>query len=212
MPKQIAVFVGDNNETATLYEQGKIIIYQKSQGKWTELRHKEFVLDKGLGMKELRAGMDEAIRFLDGCDIFVARTVVGVPYFALEKAGFSVWEFEGRPVEFLDYILEQEEEAQASEAKRQAVSLVPLPIDMGNGCYKISLKDIQTNNTGFTSKQVLQPFLRKGGFYALEVLCSHVPLWLEAELAAGSMNGVIEKISSEEVKVTITKKCCHECQ
>lgn len=211
MPKEIAVFVGDNSETATLYEEGKITVYQKSQGNWTELRQQDFVLDKGLGMKEMRAGMEEAIRFMDGCDVFVARTVVGVPYFALEKAGFSVWEFEGRPGEFLDYILEQEEEAQAAEAKRQAISLVPLPVETGNGCYKISLKDIQTNNTGFTSKQVLLPFLRKGGFYALEVLCGHVPPWLEAELAAGSMNSLIEKVSRDEVKITITKKCCHEC-
>lgn len=210
MPKQIAVFVDDGGETATLYEVGKLIVYQKSRGKWTGLWHKDFVLDKGLSMKELRAGMEEAVTFLDGCNIFVARTVVGVPYFVLEKAGFSVWEFAGRPEEFLDYILEQEEEAQAAETKRQAISLVPLPVETGNGCYKISLKDIQANNTGFTSKQVLQPFLRKGGFYSLEVLCGHVPPWLEAELAAGGINGVIERISSEEFKVTITKKCCHQ--
>lgn len=211
MPKQIAVFVGDNGETTTLYEQGNLIVYQKNQGRWTELRQQEFVLDKSSGMKELRAGMDAAIEFLGECDTFVARSVVGVPYFSLEKAGFSVWEFEGRPVEFLDYILEQEEEARAAEAERQGNNVIPLPVEIGDGRFRISLKEIQANNSGFTSKQVLQPFLRKGRFYELEVLCGHVPPWLEAELAAGNMAGEVEKINRDEIKVTIYKKTCDQC-
>ncbi|TLM97498.1 nitrogenase, partial [bacterium] len=195
----------------TLYEQGKIIVYQKNQGKWTELRQREFMLDKDLGMKELRAGMEEAIEFLAGCDTFVARSIAGVPYFSLEKAGFSVWEFEGRPAEFLDYVLEQEEEARAEEAEQQGSNVIPLPVEIGDGRYKISLKEIQANNSGVTSKQVLQPFLRKGRFYELEVLCGHVPPWLEAELAAGNMAGEVEKISQDEFKVTIYKKTCDQC-
>lgn len=211
MPNDIAVFTGENNMAANLYEKGKIIVYRKKQGEWAELREIEFMLDKTQGMRDLRAKMDEAVDFLADCRIFVARSLSGVPYFALEKAGFSVWEFEGRPMEFLDYILEQEEEARVAETRRREISLVPLPVETGNGCYKISLKEIQTNNTGFTSKQVLLPFLRKGGFYSLEVRCSHVPPWLEAELTAGSLAGVTEKISKDEFRITITKKCCHEC-
>jgi len=211
MPDDIAVFVGENGETATLYENGKIVVYRKKQGQWSELREKEFGLDQSSGMKELRAKMDEAIGYLADCKIFVALSVAGVPYFALEKTGFSVWEFAGRPVEFLDYILEQEEAARAAEVNSHGNNVIPLPIETANGCYKISLKEIQANNTGVTSKQVLQPFLRKGGFYSLEVLCSHVPPWLEAELAAGSLAGEIARVSKDEVRVTIFKKTCHEC-
>lgn len=210
MPNDIAVFTGENDVAATLYEKGKITVYRKSQGRWSELREKAFMLDKTQSMKALRIKMDEAIDFLGECKIFVALSVSGVPYFALEKAGFSAWEFEGRPAEFLDYVLEQEEEARAADTRRREISLVPLPVETDSGCYRISLREIQTNNTGFTSKQVLLPLLRKGGFYTLEVHCSHVPPWLEAELAAGSLAGVTEKVSHDEFWIIITPKCCHE--
>ncbi|MDA8213485.1 MAG: nitrogenase, partial [Clostridia bacterium] len=68
------------------------------------------------------------------------------------------------------------------------------------------------NNLGVTSKQVLLPFLRKGKFYSLEVICSHLPPWLEAELMSGNLTSSVAKISSNELRVIIAKKCCQECQ
>lgn len=208
MPYDIAVFLDEQGATGNLDEKGEIAVYQKNQGQWTELRVKEFVFDKSAGLQGLRNKMAEVLEFLGDCRVFVALTVTGVAYFSLEKAGCSLWEFEGRPAEFLDYILEQEETTRSADNKRQEISLVPLPVETGNGCYKISLKEIQASNGGFTSKQVLQPFLRKGGFYSLEVLCSHVPPWLEAEMAGGGLNGEITQISKNELKLTITRKCC----
>lgn len=211
MAKDIAVYIGETGETASLNEKGKVVVYQKRQGQWKVSKEQVFNLEQGLGLKELRQKMDELVNFLGDCNIFAGLSVVGVAYFALEKVGYSIWEVEGKPVEFLDYILEQEEEAQLQEENQKENNVVPLPIDTGNGCYKISLKDIQQSNSGVTSKQVLIPFIRKGKYYSLEVLCTHVPPWLESELASGSLTGEIEKLGNSEVKVTIFQKCCHEC-
>ncbi|MDA8236074.1 MAG: nitrogenase [Clostridia bacterium] len=211
MAHDIAVYINEIGETTSLNEKGKVVIYQKRQTQWKLLKEKHFNLEPNLGLKELRQKMDEVIIFLEDCKIFTGLSVVGVPYFALEKAGCSIWEFAGKPREFLDYILEQEEEARLQEENLKENNLVPLPIDTGNGCYKISLKDIQQSNSGVTSKQVLIPFIRKGKFYSLEVVCSHVPPWLESELASGNLTGEIEKLGNNEVRVMISKKCCHEC-
>lgn len=81
------------------------------------------------------------------------------------------------------------------------------PVAFADGRYQISLKEIQEGNTGITTKQALLPFIRKGEFYELEVLCSHVPPWLEAELAAGNLRKEKSMIGNE-IKITITKKCC----
>ncbi len=210
MPKEIAVHVGENGETTSLNEKGTIIVYQKRQGKWNVSRAKDFYLDQGLGLKDLRRQMEDVISFLSDCRIFVGLSIVGVPYFALEKAGFSVWEFEGKPVEFLDYILAQEE-TRAEQESQKPNNVVPSPVETSAGCYKLSLKEIQENNLGVTSKQVLLPFLRKGKFYSLEVICSHLPPWLEAELMSGNLTSSVEKISSNELRVIIAKKCCYEC-
>lgn len=210
MPKNIAVYVGENGETTSLYDQGRIVVYQKNQGKWSVLKEKEFVLDKSLGMQELRKQMAEALDFLNECKVFVGLSITGVPYFELEKSKFSVWEFEGKPVEFLDYILEEEEGRHAQEVNKGKYNIIPAPVETSDGSYRISIKEIQENDTGVTSKQVLLPFLRQGKFYSLEVLCNHVPPWLEAELFSGDYSGEIEKISNQEVRITIARSCCHE--
>lgn len=210
MPKNIAVYVGENGETTSLYDQGRIVVYQKNQGKWSVLKEKEFVLDKSLGMQELRKQMAEALDFLNECKVFVGLSITGVPYFELEKSKFSVWEFEGKPVEFLDYILEEEEGRHAQEVNKGKYNIIPAPVETSDGAYRISIKEIQENDTGVTSKQVLLPFLRQGKFYSLEVLCNHVPPWLEAELFSGDYSGEIEKISNQEVRITIARSCCHE--
>lgn len=203
MGKDIAVFVGGNEETATLEQPGKIIVYKKKQGQWQELREKEFTLGQTQGVRELRSGIAEIVEFLADCKVFVGRAITGLPYFELEKASCSVWEFTGKPLEFLDYVLEKEEEA-APAAVTQAVAM-PVPEEIDNGCYRISIKEIQETDAGITSKQALQPVLRQGNFNQLEVICNHIPPWLEAELTGGNLHQISKKSAPGEARVIIRK-------
>jgi Fe-only nitrogenase accessory protein AnfO len=210
MKKQIAVFVNGFGETATLYEPGVVKVYEKNQGNWSLIKEKAINLEKSLGLKDFRIKMDEVIQFLEDCKIFVASSITGVPYFALEKAQTSIWEFDGKPVDFLEYILEKEEAEALLEAKDSGEKLNLEPQAIGDGKYELNLKAIQEGNTGVTSKQILIPFLRKGQFYQLDILCSHTPPWLEGELVRGNYNSQIEKMGVNLCKLTITKKTCNE--
>lgn len=208
MPDDIAVFVGENGETASLHEKGKIVMYRKRQGKWKVIDEKDFFIGQGLGIKDLREKMREVVSFLGKCRVFVGLSVSGVPYYELEKHSFRIWEFEGKPLNFLDFVLEKEEEIK--EAKPDDCTETgkpPAPLEILPGCYRISLKEIQEGNTGVTSKQVLIPFLRGGRFYSLEVLCNHVPPWLEAELAGGGFAWEARVAGRKEVEVRIFKRC-----
>jgi Fe-only nitrogenase accessory protein AnfO len=206
MTKDIAVLVGKNGETTSLYNKGKIVIYRKKQGSWNVLKEKDFALNEDLDMKDLRKKMAEAIEFLNGCKIIVGRSITGIPYFELEKCLFSIWEFQGKPEEILDHVLEKEEE---QEADRDKKDIQLSPVEISAGCYRISIKEIQESDTGVTTKQVLLPFLREAVFHSLEVRCNHVPPWLETEFAAGNIFGEIEKISNNEAKIIITRRCCN---
>lgn len=208
MAKEIAVFVDEKGKTASFVERGKIIVYQKKRGLWQVSREKDFALDNHLGMSGLRKSMAEALSFLDNCKVFVALSVVGLPYFELEKASCSVWEFDGLALDLLDYVLAKEEENHVIVENKGQTPAIPEPLEVSPGSYQISLKDIQRNNSGITSKQALLPFLRWGKFYSLEVLCDHIPPWLEAELLAGKFIGDVQKISKDETRVTISQKCC----
>jgi len=207
----IAVLTGKNGETISMDEPGTIAVYQRRQGKWDVLRETEFALDRRSGLGELRRQMAQILDFLGECKIFVALSVTGLPYFELEKAHCRVWEFEGKPENFLDYVLHREEEEQHMKEESRAGAEIPAPVETSNGCYRISLTEIQARNSGFTSKQVLLPFLRKAAFYSLEVICSHVPPWLEAETLNGNLASQVERISRDEIRVIITKKLCGQC-
>jgi Fe-only nitrogenase accessory protein AnfO len=207
MGAEIAVHLGESGHTASLYQKGKIAVYRKNMGRWTLLREMDFTLDSGLGLREAREKMREVTAFLDGCHVFVGLNVSGVPYFELEKSGIGVWEFEGTPLSFLDSILEKEEADQVFRDSREKAAL-PVPEEISGGCYRISIKKIQEENSGITSKQVLLPFIRRGGFYSLEILCSHVPPWLEAEIKGGSLSGDITDPAGGGAVVTIRNKCC----
>jgi len=191
-----------------MYEQGRIVVYRRHLDTWRELREKPFFIDKTGGIKELRQKMREVLEFLNDCNIFAALSVVGVPYYELEKAQCRVWEFEGSPPEFLDHILETEEAVLKQSAAGENNNTPLAPTETSAGCYHISLKEIQTNNSKVTSKQAILPFLRKGAFYSLEILCKHVPPWLEAEILQGNLVGKSERTGENEVRVIITKKCC----
>jgi len=119
MPKDIAVLIGANGKTTSLFDAGKIVVYRKSKCSWHAVKEKEFRLDEKMSKPELLERMSEILDYLNACKVFVCLRVVGLPYFALEKARCSVWEFEGSPGDFLDLIQEREEEGKVKEANRR---------------------------------------------------------------------------------------------
>ncbi len=206
MAKDIAVFVSDDGTTSSLYKPGKIIVYHKNEETWQPAREKAFVINKQSGLREMRRQMEDALNFLADCKVFVALSVAGVPYLELEKVHASIWQLVGKPEEFLDYILEKEEETTIDIETAPSSQSIPVPREKGNGCYQMSIKDNQDKNNSTIFKQALLPFIRKGKFYELEVKCDHIPAWLEKELIGGNLAGKTEKIGNNEFKLVISKK------
>lgn len=209
MAKDIAVYVDDMGNTAPINSNGKVVVYRRNADNWNVTKELKVTFDKSKGVKELRKKMDEIIVFLEGCKIFLAHTVMGIAYFSLEKAGFSIWEYEGEPLDFLNYILEKEEVTE-NELPVTTQGVIPLPKFLGNGMYSVSIKEIQESNSNITSKNVLLPFLRKEKFYSLEVICNHVPLWLESEMLNLNYKFNTQKINASEFIVLIERKVCCE--
>lgn len=183
MPKEVAVHTGPQGNTVSIDHPGTVTVCRRIQGKWEPVRSQFFFLEKTKGLPYIRRSMEELIDFLGEAKVFVAAAIAGIPYYMLEKAGLTVWEFAGTPPGFLDQIANKEEElALAAPANKESPAG---PRDLGGGRYTVNLTEIQQNNSGITSKQVLQSFFRKGRFVELDVFCHHIPPWLEAELLQG---------------------------
>lgn len=203
MAREIAVFLDNQGRAGAVGESGLVRVYRRRQKAWAAEREMAFALTGEGGLKGLRRQLAGLLDFLGECRVFVARAITGVPYYELEKAGFNVWEQSGEPQSFLEEVWAGEEREKAANSAPSAPSVPLGPVELAPGHYFISLKEIQSRNAGITTKQVLLPFLRRSGFASLEVVCEHLPPWLEMDLAAGRLTWTSEKISDKETRILI---------
>lgn len=207
MGKKIAVHVGASGETADFNQAGMLRLYERQQGVWQISWEHCFALQQDKGLHGMRQQMAELISSLGECKILVASTISGVPYYELERAGLSLWEYNGNPADFLDQIVQQEEET-VKETRKPVV--VPVAKEIENGCFQISIKEIQEADSGVTSKQILLPLLQKTVWYRLEVICNHIPPWLEGEAMLKGYRYEIHKRGPADMRLLLQKKVCGE--
>ncbi|WP_041444838.1 Fe-only nitrogenase accessory AnfO family protein [Syntrophobotulus glycolicus] len=222
MPAEIAVFVDREGNTTKLTDRGKIVVFVRKRGKWHIAREKEFTLKQIHGMIDFRLKMEELLDFLGDCKVFVGFAISGIPYFILDKAKCSIWEWEGKPFEFLDYILQKEEESYLQKQATPKADISknkdnmkskdiqkPCFVEITPGNYSIFLKEIQESSTQVTTKQVLLPFIRRGKFNSIEMVCNHLPKWLEGEATLNSLMLKVSELEANKVKVMISKEQAH---
>jgi len=156
--------------------------------------------------------MADLVLFLGECRIFVAEAASGALFFELEKARVHVWEIAGRPEEYLNTVWEAEEEERAEGAAEPAPAGVPTPVELTPGHFSISIRDIQVKTPEITSKQVLQQFIRQKEFASLEIICDHVPPWIEIEADRRGFTIEREQLGKNEVRARLirdqTGSCC----
>lgn len=190
---KIAVLVGTDGKLASIQEPGALQVYHKGNGQWKMVRSMDFSLPGLKGVPAMREYMKETLDFLQDCRILSGSSVNGLPFFELEKAGFTIWELDGTPLEVLDKIMTSETEIELNSPLEAYEIVKPEPKEISPGCYSLSLKAIQNCNGAVTSKQVLIPLLSNMPFQELEIICDHVPPWLEVKVMGGEVNGIIKK-------------------
>ncbi len=200
---EIAVLAGQSGATSSIQESCTLLVYKHSCNTWEMCRSRPFHLQTAQGVKAMRDYMQTVIGFLGECRTLVGLSVIGLPFFELEKAGFTIWEMDGFPADVLDSIREAEAE-KTPPPQFNMVIPIPEPREISPGYYWISLKDIQNCNSMITSKQVLLPLLANKQVQHLEIICTHIPPWLEVKILGGEIEGTIEKNSLTETRVTIS--------
>ncbi len=209
LKKEIAVFLNESGSTTSIFEAGVIKLYKKNIEKWEVIKEFIFSIEKKSGLRVVRKNLLELVESVNECKIFVGKEVTGVPYNILDVSGFCIFEIDGMPEEFLDYVIEQVENEE--KARNDDERAKPYPVQTSiQGNYYINLIELQANYTDVTSKQALLPFLQKEKFYELEVVCSHIPPWFEKEFDKLNLKWETAKINETEYKVTVCLKTCNE--
>jgi Fe-only nitrogenase accessory protein AnfO len=205
---EIAVMTGNDGRTVPLNEPGSVVVYRRDRGIWRRERTFPLRLGDTQGLAGLRRRLADLAAFLGPCRIFIAATVSGAASFELAKARCQVWEIPGTPEEFLDTVWREAGSGQEATAPVPAGACIPAPRETSPGNYSISIKDIQRKRPEVSSKQVLQQFIRLGGFAELVITCDHLPPWIEAE--AEQLGISVETRHHAPPEVTVILKRAHE--
>jgi Fe-only nitrogenase accessory protein AnfO len=200
---EIAAVLGPDGLTLPLDEPGRVAVYGREDGAWKPLREMSFTIDRERDLRELRHTMQSFVEFLGECRVLVARSARGVPLFELEKARRTVWEIGGDPEDFLEEVWR--EESAAGEAD-EAASAIPVPEEISPGNYYLSIRELQEESLGVSSKQVLQAFVRRGAFRSLTILCNHVPPWLNLEAMNTGCRLDTERMGDHEYRVRLDRR------
>lgn len=188
---KIAVFIDDQGKTASLYQPGRIWLYESAPSGWRVVREIPFALDLQMRLAEIRNLTLAMLADLEGCRHFVARSINGALLSYFDGMGVVMWKLEGEPLAFLPQIQHIVEEKARQQQEQTAPALFIKPGDMA-GDYQLDLIGALRSDKALTSKQVLQPFLRQGEFKQIEIICDHLPKWFSRELPALNLSLAVE--------------------
>jgi Fe-only nitrogenase accessory protein AnfO len=202
---EIATILDGSGCSSDLSEPGTIVVFQKQGCSFEAVREMEFAIHQCVDLRDLRQKVAELLEFMGNCRIFVARSVHGALYFELEKAGISTWEVSGRPEDFLGQVWNDDETDKVTSEPAAGFD-IPVPEQRAPGYFYISIKDIQGKRPEVSSKQVLREFIRSGSFSVIEIICDHVPPWIEMEAECGSFMVSSEQVGKNATRVMVVKR------
>jgi len=205
---KIAVFVDNLGEVTTFDTQGHLRVFSKSQGSWQVIRDLIILPIASTEIHEIRDKFKAISSEISDCNVFVAKKISGVAYNILSSSKIVVWECEGRPEDFLDDIVDEEEKLKKDkEASKSIEVIIEEHIKkIREGHYYISLDDIQNRNEKLSSKQIIIPFLENKIYEKLDISCSHIPPWLESKSKSYGFSMKIEDECTNQLKISLIKE------
>ena len=115
---------------------------------------------------------------------------------------------QGEALELLDAI-QADLISQDEEANEDARLLAQTPEETNvPGYYRFDLTQVQQKHPEMSSKSALLPFLKETPFYALDLVCDHIPPWFDHQLPAMQMQYRVENKNNSATHVVITHVVC----
>lgn len=206
----MAVFFDDNNQIARFDEMTHFIFYTKEHDQWQKSIPIAFRPVLTGGMTTIRENITKMLDAFDQCQIIITKSISGLPYQIFDKAGLIICESEAFDLELLDAI-EADLLLQKADAEADAKILTVAPIEINqSGHFFIDLTQLQKKHPEMSTKMALLPFLKDTPFYALEIVCDHIPPWFEQKLSGMKLVYSLSHEGPDGKHVIITHAVCTE--
>jgi Fe-only nitrogenase accessory protein AnfO len=179
-PQKIAAFIDADGNLADPCGSGQFRIYDRSSGDWLPDKDIAFTLSGTQGLRQLQIRVFTLAEAMGDCKILlVGAEAKGIFPTLLGEQAVTVALASGSALKCLASVpLQETVEKELPEVEAAApVSAT----EVGPGAYRIDLALALKDRPELNSKQVLFPLLAKAGLESLEVLCDHLPRWLDSE-------------------------------
>lgn len=201
MSMKIAVFISKNGRTISFNQSGVTRLYTKEKSEWKIIKEVVFEINDSMSTEIIRDNIKQMADALGDCKVFVAGDIKGLPYMILDTMGFNLLKVDGIPLDFLELVLNGEEER---KLKNQRGEIIPRPFINGKeGYYFIDIQVEMEDNQKLNSKQLIMPFINDTDFVELEIICTHVPHWFEGEFSKLNLSSDIEKMNDGTMRVKV---------
>ena len=198
--KCIVVTLGADGTLAEFAETQRFVLFERKQAQWreTESCERDGRMDDAQAIRRTASWL--ASRF-ESCRIILSRKVSGIAYQTLGKSGYSIFEADDVSGGLLDDIIK---DVLASRAEPDLVPMEPQS-PLGDGHYFFDLARLQKAYPEITSKRALMGFMTGDDFLSLELVCDHLPPWMDEVLSARGYNYKRKSEGGDVAKYTIVK-------
>lgn len=204
MYDKIAVLTDGGGRTAPLDQSSKILLYQEIDSKWQVMKVIDWHPTADQTIAAIRGDIKTCIDQLEDCRIIVGKKLSGVAYHFLDKMNFHIFETDHPASQSLFYSIRQA--ITESEDKRNFINQTPVqtPVSPNNdGIYYFNLIELQQVFPEISSKKALKAFMEKAAFYKFELICNHIPPWLESMMLLRKFRWEVERFENNSSKITV---------
>lgn len=206
----MAVFCDDTDQITRFNTMTNLVFYTKKDSVWNQSGKIPLIPDLTGGMAAIRENVTQIIDAFGDCRIIITQSLTGIPYQIFDKAGFIICESADFDPDLLNAIqADLVRLAKDTETVTPPVSKSPVTAD-DSGHFFLDLNQVQMHYPDLSSKMALLPFLRDTPFYALEVVCSHIPPWFENKFPEMGLAYTVQTEDTAGKHVVITHVVCGE--
>ncbi|MDD2214027.1 MAG: Fe-only nitrogenase accessory AnfO family protein [Oscillospiraceae bacterium] len=197
-------------------------IFTRVNGSWQLSQDIPWRLDSSSVAADIRDQIRSLVLELGDCRIIAAAELSGLPYYVFDRMGFAIFEITQIGDAVLDHVWADTQnsrnsgqilppavapaspaDAPASPADAPAAPAACLK-EGPPGSFWLDLKLLQQQHPEISTKQALLPLLRqRQSFRRLTIIYSHLPPWLDQELAAQNLGYKSEAGPEGELIITI---------
>ncbi|MGE4267275.1 MAG: Fe-only nitrogenase accessory protein AnfO [Deferribacterales bacterium] len=201
---RLAAYVDPENIITGLKQKGSVRLYDQIEEEWTEVADLSMDVNEAEDLEQLQSILKDTVGMFGGCSVLIAEDMTGVMNAILESVGIKTWRSEGNVYDVLGYIASEEE-----RELLESMAVAPEPVLQGSECagkYHINLVETLKTYTKLNSREILLPFLMRGGYKSLEIICEHIPRWLESD--ADKLNVAVHSktLSKNGIRVVVVPK------